>query len=495
MASVTVGPRIPGGGHFSARLRTPAPVLRHRVGSGRGAIEQPNAGHDGAAALTPRFWGLLAVTGIATGLLADLMMAVLFHVEHAAYRYRAGSFAGAVGAVTPSRRLGLLLGAGVIGGIGWYLLRRVVPGRSEIDDALWSGSGELSFRRSLATSVLSEIVIGLGVSLGRESAPKLMGGAAGSLLARVTHLSPAQSRLLVACGGGAGLAAVYDVPLGGALFTAEILVGSLALATVLPAVACAGIATVTGWLYLPDQATYPDIPGYHSSARIIVWALVVGPLVGVLAAGYVRLLGWVSHHRVRGVGSLGAPLAAFGVLGVIGISRPELLGNGKGIAHGAFVGSATLALLLTLAVLKPLVTALCLASGASGGLFTPVLATGAALGGGLGLLWSRAWPGSPVGAYAMVGATAMTGAAMQAPLAALVLVLELTHTGFDLMVPMVLATAAATAVTRHLDGYSIYSARLPAHQKPAAPDVPRPEASTPAAPTGTGPGTGGLSGR
>jgi len=71
-------------------------------------------------------------------------------------------------------------------------------------------------------------------------------------------------------------------------------------------------------------------------------------------------------------------------------------------------------------------------------------------------------------------------------------VLELTHTGFDLVVPMVLATAAATAVTRHLDGYySIYSARLPAHETPTAPVVPLPEASTTAAPTGTG----GLSGR
>ncbi len=126
----------------------------------------------------------------------------------------------------------------------------------------------------------------------------------------------------------------------------------------LPALACAGIATVTGWLYLPDQATYPDIPGYHSSARIIVWALVAGPLIAVLAAGYVRLLGWISHHRVRGLPSLGAPLVAFGLLGVIAISRPELFGNGKGIAHAAFVGSGTLALLLTLAVLKPLVTTL-----------------------------------------------------------------------------------------------------------------------------------------
>lgn len=454
------------------RVRTPAPLLRYRVSSGRGATEQPNAGHDGDAALTPRFWVLVVLTGIAAGVLADLMMSVLFHVEHAAYGYHSGAFMTAVDAVSGRRRVLLLLLAGAVGGIGWYVLRRVVPGRSEIDDALWSGRGELSLRRSLGTSVLSEVVIGLGASLGREAAPKLLGGAAGSLLARVTHLEPAQQRLLVACGGGAGLAAVYDVPLGGALFTAEILVGSLALPTILPAFLCSGVATVTGWLYLPDQATYTDIPAYHSSARIIVWAVLAGPVIGVLASGYVRLIGWVSDHRVRGWRSLFAPLVAFGVLGVVGIAYPQLFGNGKGIAHTAFVGGGTLGVLLALAILKPLATALCLASGASGGLFTPVLATGAVLGAALGMLWSHAWPGSAVGACALIGATAMTGAAMQAPLAALVLVLELTHTGFDLMVPMLLATATATAVSRYLDGYSIYSARLPAAARSAAATAP-----------------------
>jgi H+/Cl- antiporter ClcA len=68
----------------------------------------------------------------------------------------------------------------------------------------------------------------------------------------------------------------------------------------------------------------------------------------------------------------------------------------------------------------------------------------------------------------MIGAAAMIGAAMQAPLSALALVLELTHSGFELMVPMAVATAVATAITRYIDGYSIYSARLPAHPIGAA---------------------------
>jgi H+/Cl- antiporter ClcA len=155
-----------------------------------------------------------------------------------------------------------------------------------------------------------------------------------------------------------------------------------------------------------------------------------------------------------------APLGACAVLGGLGVVFPQLYGNGKDMAEQAFVGDGRLALFAALFVLKPLVTALCLGSGLSGGLFTPTLSTGAVLGAALGQVWSLLWPGAPAGAYAVLGAAAMMGAATQAPLAGLVLMLELTHTGFDLLVPMTLVTVVATAVARWIDGYSIYSARL-----------------------------------
>ena len=139
------------------------------------------------------------------------------------------------------------------------------------------------------------------------------------------------------------------------------------------------------------------------------------------------------------------------------------------MARNAFLGIGGLSVLLALFALKPLVTAMCLGSGASGGLFTPTLATGAVLGGALGMAWNLAWPGSPSGAFAMVSAAAMIGAAMQAPLSGLALVLELTHSGFGLTAPMMAATAIATVVAFHVDGYPIYSARLPAYTADSAP--------------------------
>lgn len=430
---------------------------------------------DGDAALSPRFWLAVALTGVATGLLGDAMMAILTTVEHLAFGYHHATlqatlgrpsggidFQGAVERSSDLRRVASLLIAGLIGGPAWYVLRRWTKGRSEVDDAIWDGDGRLSVGRSLGTSVISEVVIGMGASIGREAAPKLLGGLSGSVLAGWFALSIPQRKLLVACGAGAGLAAVYNVPLGGALFTAELLVGSITLPVVLPALACSWIATAVAWLYLPDRATYLDIPGYHFTATLLVWSLLAGVVIGVFSTAYIRLIGWVSHHRARGPVAAGAPVVAFAALGLIGLAYPQLFGNGKDMAHMAFVGQGSLMLLFALFLLKPLVTAGCLGSGASGGLFTPTMSTGAVLGGCLGLAWSHLWPGSPVGAFAMVGAAAMIGASMQAPLAALVLVTELTHTGFGIMVPMIAATVVATTVSRQIDGYSIYSARLPA---------------------------------
>jgi chloride channel protein, CIC family len=458
-------------------LRIPQPLVKLRLPSGRGAMEQPNITSHGAGVLTPRFWILVIVAGVAAGLLGALMMALLFNVQYAAFGYHSGSLQHGVEEASAARRVASLLIAGVFGGVAWYLLRRYTRGEpSEIDEALWNGDGRLSFRRCLGTSVISEVVIGMGASIGREAAPKLLGGASASALAGWGDLTDQQRRLLVACAGGAGLAAVYNVPLAGALFTAEILIGSITLPVMLPAIVCAFTATATAWVYLPNRATYVGIPDYRFTGTLMVWSLLAGPVIGLISAGYIRLIGWVSYRRAKGPTALYAPVIAFGILGVIGIWYPQLFGNGLDMASDAFLGISGLSVLLALFALKPVVTAMCLGSGASGGLFTPTLATGAVLGGALGLAWNLAWPGSPSGAFAMVSAAAMIGAAMQAPLSGLALVLELTHRGFGLMVPMMAATAIATVVAFYVDGYSIYSARLPAYtaDNPPVPAQPQP---------------------
>ena len=124
-------------------------------------MEQPNATHDGDAALTPIFWVALVLTSVATGLFAIFLMWLLAVFEHAAFHFNGGSYQNAVAAVSGLRRVVSLTIAGVVGAVGWYLIRRLLRhDHAEIDDALWRGDGKLSFRRSILTSALSEVVIG-----------------------------------------------------------------------------------------------------------------------------------------------------------------------------------------------------------------------------------------------------------------------------------------------------------------------------------------------
>jgi CIC family chloride channel protein len=456
-------PGGPGRLRAGPRQRLPHPVIDHRIPTGRGATEQPNAGDDWPTTLSLRFWLLLVATGIATGLFAALMMFVLHSVQHLAFNYRHGYFQTAVMRASWPRRFVVLTTAGAFAGVAWYLLRRWTPGeKSDVHGTLWEGGSRLSLRRSLPSGLFSEVVVGMGASLGREQAPQLMGAVSGSMLGRWGALSREEQRLLLACGSGAGLAAVYNVPIGGALVIAELLYGRIALSVVLPALVSSVLATVVSWIYLPNQATYLGLPSFHFAGTELVWALLAGPVIGVLAVGWTRLIGITSAHVATGRRLLYAPLLAFMTLALVGFVYPELFGNGKDLARSAFLGEGTVFLFLALFALKPLVTMLCLGSGATGGLFTPTLSTGAALGAMLGGAWSLAWPGAPMGAYAVIGAGAMLGAALQAPLAALVLILEMTRSTLNLSIPLIAATALATVVARYLDGYSIYSARLPA---------------------------------
>src|SRR5665213_2184178 len=144
----------------SERQRVPQPLIKRRIASGRGAMEQPNVTHDGEAALTPAFWLAVLITGVATGLFGDFLMWILKLAEHGAFNYHSGSFQDAVAAVGGPRRIGSLLVAGVIGALSWYLIRRYLKNeKSEIDEAVWNGDGDLSLRRSLFTSIVSEVVI------------------------------------------------------------------------------------------------------------------------------------------------------------------------------------------------------------------------------------------------------------------------------------------------------------------------------------------------
>ena len=430
----------------------------------------------GSGGLSARFWGLALLTGVGAGLGGGLLMRLLRAVQHLAWSYQAGTFLAAVERTGAAQRIGVLVGAGLIVGLYRWLARSTSGGHGggELAEAIWFHSGRVAALATSMKAVLSIVIVGLGASLGREAAPKQLGAVVASILAEWARLSPPERRLLAACGAGGGVAAVYNVPLGGALFALEVLLGTLALPLVLPAMTVSLIATAVSWLMLPNLPTYA-VPSYGFSAQAAVWAILAGPLIGVAAAAYVRLIAWSDRQKPAGRSRLAAPLVVFAALGLLALPFPQLLGNGKDGVQQAFLGQIGLPLLLALFVLKPLATAACLGSGGPGGLFTPTLTYGALLGGVLGHGWALLWPGAPAGSYAIIAAGAMLAATTAGPVSALVLIAELTHRVDAMLVPLMLAVAGAVLVAQRLDARSIYSARIQFGRERArdpAPSVP-----------------------
>ena len=436
--------------------RPPAPPPSRRWSS-----HQPNVtGRGIVAGYTARFWAIVAVLGAVTGAGAAALVELLHLVEHLAYGYRRGPFLDGVAAAAGWRHIVALLVAAGLVGVGALVLGRLPSsGATEVSEALWLRGGVVALPASIARAVLSIVTVGLGVSLGREAAPQLTGAAVASRLADWAALPVWQRRLLVACGAGAGFAAVYNVPLGGALFALEVLLGTVALPLVLPALATSVIATAVAWIALGTKPTY-TLPHFGLHPAQMVWALLAGPIIGLVAIGWVRLIQQATALRPRRWGRFVAPVVVFAVLGVVSLQYPQLLGNGKGLVQLEAFGSLSLGLLVVLLVLKPLATAACLGAGSPGGLFTPTLTIGVLLAGVLGTVWNHIWPGSAIGSYAVIGGGAFLAAAMQGPLSGVVLVLELTRNFDSLMAPTLLAVTEATVIARRLGAPSIYSARL-----------------------------------
>ena len=144
-------------------------------------------------------------------------MLLLREIQHVAWNYHSGGeFLDAVEASSPSRRLVVLALAGVFSGVGAQALTYIGPG-GEVSQAVWRHEGQLNLIASIARGLLAILSVGMGASLGREAAPQLVGGALASTLSELVHMPPASRQVLVAITGGAGLACVYNMPLGGAV--------------------------------------------------------------------------------------------------------------------------------------------------------------------------------------------------------------------------------------------------------------------------------------
>ncbi|WP_017772998.1 chloride channel protein [Paraburkholderia kururiensis] len=414
-----------------------------RLGAGRGRL--------------PAFAALATVsvlTGVGAGL-GGMLLALLLHaIQHLAYGYSLDrlvgheSFLSGVTAASPGRRFVALLACGLVAGIGWWALYRFGRPLVSIKRAVKEDGPRMPGASTVVHALLQIVTVALGSPLGREVAPREIGAVWGSWLARRAGLSAGETRIMIACGAGAGLAAVYNVPLGGALFVLEVLLGTFEWRALVPAVVTSTIAAATAWLGLGNEHQYTLIGPLALTTPLVVWSAICGPLFGFAAWGFTRL---AEQARARAPKDARLPLFAlvnFALIGALVVYFPQLAGNGKGAATLSFDSALSIGLAAILLVLKVAIEMGSLRAGAEGGLLTPGLTNGALLAVVLGGAWNMMWPGTSAGAFAIVGAAAFLAASMQMPMTALVLMVEFTQVGHDMLIPMLLGIAGSVATFR-----------------------------------------------
>jgi H+/Cl- antiporter ClcA len=407
-----------------------------------------------AIAITnPRWLILVLVTcaiGVGSGLGAMALALLLRVVQHIAYGHGPHTIIGRVSfleevtAASDLRRFLALCACGAVAGIGWWLLYGFGTPLVSVRQAVQK-DGRMPFDATLTHAILQIVTVGLGSPLGREVAPRELGAALATKLCARANLTPELTRIMIACGAGAGLAAVYNVPLGGTLFTLEVLLGTFSLPVSAAALATCVIATLVAQVGLGNGPQY-QVPALAISPSIIVWSLVVGPVLGAAAYLFVRA---TEAARARAPRDWHLPawcFLVFPLIGLLAIPFPQLLGNGKGLAQAGFDNEVGLTLAATLLLLRVVIIVASLRAGAEGGLLTPGLSIGALLGIILGSFWNHFWPPGFSADFAIVGGAAFLASSMQMPLTAIVLTVELTGIGQEFLIPLSLAVAGSVSI-------------------------------------------------
>jgi H+/Cl- antiporter ClcA len=403
----------------------------------------------------PRRWPMLGavtvVIGISSGLAGMALGLLLRLVQHVTYGYSlhtivgGKSFLEGVAAASDLRRFLALCACGAVAGIGWWLLHRWARPLVSIGQAVRENGARMPFQPTVIHALLQIATVGLGSPLGREVAPRELAAVLATWLSEITNLSPESSRIMIACGAGAGLAAVYNVPLGGTLFTLEVLLGTLRFSALIPALATSVIAAVVAWLGLGNTSQYA-LPPLGISPSLVTWSILMGPVFGLAAYLFVRVTGSARAQATKDWHMLAWCAVVFPAIGLLAIPFPQLLGNGKGLAQAGFENDVGLGLAATLLLLRLVVIVGALRAGAAGGLLTPGLSIGGLLGIILGGFWNHVWAAGSLGGFAIAGSAAFLASSMKMPLTAIVLIVELTRVGHDFLIPISLAVAGSISV-------------------------------------------------
>lgn len=390
------------------------------------------------------------------GVSGTLLIFLLHYIQHLAFGYSMdaitsdATFLNGVRASLPMRRVMVLSVCGLIAGGGWWAIYRYGQPLKSISQAVNANKPQMPLLTTVLHALLQVITIALGSPLGREVAPREIAAAFAIWLANCMHLTVHETKIMLACGAGAGLATVYNVPFAGALFTLEVLLQSFRWQAVLPALMTTSVATAIAWIGLGHETQY-QLPSLPVSFPLLLFALVTAPIFG---------LGGFYFHRLTNIARLKSPhnwsillfcFINFVLIGLLAIDNPALLGNGKSAVQIGFNEAISLGGAAILLCLRALSVLSSLRAGAQGGLLTPALANGTLLAIVLGAGWHYFFPDIPQAAYAVLGAAAFLAASQKMPLTAIVLIFEFTELKFNFLLPIIMAVGGAMASIKWLE--------------------------------------------
>ncbi|MGA4494612.1 chloride channel protein [Vreelandella venusta] len=289
-----------------------------------------------------------------------------------------------------------------------------------------------------------------GLSAGREGPAIHLGAAASSGLGLKLRLPNNSLRVLVACGTAAGISASFNTPIAGVIFAMEVVMMEYTLMSFMPVILASTMGALVAQLVYGNEPAFRIPEVALGSLMNVPWVVIIGLVIGLLAGLFIH----ISRSQYLQQWPLWLRLGAVGVItGAVAWWFPEVQGIGYDSVAAMLNNQLAITVLLALMIAKLLITALTVAGGVPIGIIGPVLVVGAATGALGGMLGGWVWPDKAAdpGIYAMLGMAAMMGAVLQAPLAALMALLELTHSP-HVMLPGMLVVVVACLTSRQLTG-------------------------------------------
>jgi chloride channel protein, CIC family len=364
----------------------------------------------------------------------------------------------------PALRVFVPAAGGLVGGLllVWLVQEKGTHGISQMIEAVSLARRPVRVRPAVGRVVSSIVVIATGGSEGREGPIIQIGAALASSLSRRLKVSPERVRILTACGMAAGVAGAYNTPIAATLFVLEVVVGSFAMRLFGPAVVSAVTSTVVVRLLLGDEPVYKVAPFHLESIVEFLPFAVIGLLSGPASALFARSLRQAKKLFERVDLARPFTMALGGaIVGAIGIFLPEVWGNGFEATNRILRGNPTLLLLLLLFAGKIIGTCATIGSGGVGGVFTPTLLVGAAVGGAIARFCQLLVPSldAPIGGYALLGMGGLLAGLTRAPLLAIIMIFELTQ-NTEVLLPMMVVSVIAALSARIFEKDSIYISNL-----------------------------------